>query len=97
MAPDINPIYAGLQRSCPRDSKNVLYVDEGLVLTGLYLIESWGWWWVGGCLDSVRTYLSLGLNNLQLVPTSFMLSSFFLFQNTQKTKNNISSPIVGRG
>ena len=47
MTPGINPIYAGFERSCPRDSKNVSYVDEGLVLTGLYLIESWGWW-VGG-------------------------------------------------
>jgi len=47
MAPDINPIYAGLERSCPRDSKNVSYVDKGLVLTCLYLIENWGWW-VGG-------------------------------------------------
>ena len=31
MAPDINPKYAGLERSCPRDSKNVSYVDVGLV------------------------------------------------------------------
>ena len=31
MAPDIIPIYAGLERSCPRDSKNVSYVDVGLV------------------------------------------------------------------
>ena len=31
MAPDINPICAGLERSCPRDSKNVSYVDVGLV------------------------------------------------------------------
>ena len=31
MAPDINPIYAGLERFCPRDSKNVSYVDVGLV------------------------------------------------------------------
>ena len=31
IAPDINPIYAGLERSCPRDSKNVSYVDVGLV------------------------------------------------------------------
>ena len=29
--PDINPIYVGLERSCPRDSKNVSYVDVGLV------------------------------------------------------------------
>ena len=29
--PDINPIYAGLERSYPRDSKNVSYVDVGLV------------------------------------------------------------------
>ena len=43
MAPDINPIYAGFERVCPRDSKNVSYVDVGLVYTGLYLIESWGW------------------------------------------------------
>ena len=28
---EINPIYAGLERSCPRDSKNVSYVDVGLV------------------------------------------------------------------
>ena len=31
MTPGINPIYAGLGRSCPRDSKNVSYVDVGLV------------------------------------------------------------------
>ena len=31
MAPDINPTYAGLERFCLRDSKNVLYVDVGLV------------------------------------------------------------------
>ena len=31
VAPDINPIYAGLERSYPRDSKNVSYVDVGLV------------------------------------------------------------------
>ena len=43
MTPDINPIYAGLERSCPRDSKNVSYVDVWLVLTGLDLIESCGW------------------------------------------------------
>ena len=43
MAQDINPIYAGLERSCPRDSKNVSYVDVGLVLTCLDLIESCGW------------------------------------------------------
>ena len=30
MAPDIN-IYAGFERSYPRDSKNVSYVDVGLV------------------------------------------------------------------
>ena len=31
ITPDINPIYAGLERSCPRDSKNVSYVGIGLV------------------------------------------------------------------
>ena len=31
MAPDIKLIYAGLERPCPRDSKNVSYVDVGLV------------------------------------------------------------------
>ena len=31
ITPDINPIYAVLIRSCPRDSKNVSYVDVGLV------------------------------------------------------------------
>ena len=31
LTPDINPIYAELERSCPRDSKNVSYVDVGLV------------------------------------------------------------------
>ena len=31
MTPGINPIYAGLERSCPKDSKNVSYVDIGLV------------------------------------------------------------------
>ena len=30
MAPDINPIYTG---SCPRNSKNVSYVDVGLAYT----------------------------------------------------------------
>ena len=33
MAPYINPIYAGLERSCPRDSKNVSYIGKGLVQT----------------------------------------------------------------
>ena len=48
MAPDINPIYAGLKRFCPRDSKNVSFVDVGLVETCLDLIESYGWCgWVG--------------------------------------------------
>ena len=31
MAQDINPIYDGSKRSCPRDSKNESYVDVGLV------------------------------------------------------------------
>ena len=31
MATDINPIYAGFEMSCPRDSKNVSYVDVGLL------------------------------------------------------------------
>ena len=31
ITPDINPIYVGLERSCPRDSKNVSYVGIGLV------------------------------------------------------------------
>ena len=48
----VNPIYARLERSCPRDSKNVSYVDVGL-------IESYGWgggwWWGSGVVDSVRT------------------------------------------
>ena len=39
----INPIYAGLERFCPRDSKNVSFVDVGLVETCLDLIESYGW------------------------------------------------------
>ena len=30
-ASDINPINTGLERSCPRDTKNVSYVDVGLV------------------------------------------------------------------
>ena len=48
MAPDINPIYVGLERFCPRDSKNVSYVDIGLVQTCLDLIESYGWGGGGG-------------------------------------------------
>ena len=40
MTPDINPIYALLERSCTRYSKNVSYVDVGLVQTGLDLIFS---------------------------------------------------------
>ena len=31
MTPGVNPIYPGLERTCPRDSKNVSYVDIGLV------------------------------------------------------------------
>ena len=31
MTPDINPKYAGLERSCHRDSKNVSFVGIGLV------------------------------------------------------------------
>ena len=31
ITPDMNPIYVVLERSCPRDSKNVSYVDVGLV------------------------------------------------------------------
>ena len=55
ITPDINPIYVGLEKSCPRDSKNASYVDEGLVLACLYLIESWGWGGGGGVVvDSVR-------------------------------------------
>ena len=30
ITPDINPMYVGLERSCPRDSKNVSYVGLGL-------------------------------------------------------------------
>ena len=31
MTQGLNPIYAWLERSCPIDSKNVSYVDVGLV------------------------------------------------------------------
>ena len=31
MTPDINPMYAELERSCLRDSENISYVDVGLV------------------------------------------------------------------
>ena len=31
ITPDINPIYVGLERSCPKDSKNVSYVGVELV------------------------------------------------------------------
>ena len=31
ITPDVNPIYDGLERSCPGDSKNASYVDVGLV------------------------------------------------------------------
>ena len=40
--PYINPIYAELERSSPRDSINVSYVDVCLVWTGLDLIKSCG-------------------------------------------------------
>ena len=36
--PYFNPIYAGLERSCPRDSKNVSYVSVGLVV-GLFRLD----------------------------------------------------------
>ena len=35
ITPDTNPIHVGLERSWPRDSKNVSYVGVGLVLTCL--------------------------------------------------------------
>ena len=41
MTPGTNHIYAGLERSCPRDSKNISYVDVGLLKTGLDLIFSY--------------------------------------------------------
>ena len=53
ITPVINPLYVRLERSCPRDSKNVSYVGLGLVLTCFDLIFSCGWW-LGG-LASVRT------------------------------------------
>ena len=31
MGVGLDPIYAGLERSCPGDSNNVSYVDVGLV------------------------------------------------------------------
>ena len=31
ITPDINPKYDGLERSCPRNSKNASYVDVGIV------------------------------------------------------------------
>ena len=83
MAPDINPIYAGLERSCPRDSKNISYVDVRLVQTCLDLIESWGWGGGGGrVVDSVRTQLSLGLNNF-LKLKQVMIGCFTDQQNFQ--------------
>ena len=48
MTQGINPIYAGLERFCPRDSKNVSFVDVGLVETCLYLIDVVGGWGGGG-------------------------------------------------
>ena len=42
LTPGINPIYAGLERSCPRDSKNASYVDVGLGKTCIDLILSCG-------------------------------------------------------
>ena len=44
MAPDINPIYAWLERSCPRDSKNVSYVDVGLGLDLKLRVGGWSVW-----------------------------------------------------
>ena len=35
MTPDINPLYAGLERSCHRDSKNVSYVNVGLASSSI--------------------------------------------------------------
>ena len=42
ITPGINPIYAMLEMSYPRDSKIVSYVDVGLVQTCLDLNESYG-------------------------------------------------------
>ena len=46
MTPDINPIYIGLERCFPRDSKNVSYVGVGLDLFRLDF-ELWVVGWVG--------------------------------------------------
>ena len=42
LPPYINPKCGQIGKPCPRDSKNVSYVDVGLVQTCLDLIESWG-------------------------------------------------------
>ena len=54
MALDINPLYTGLERSCPRDSKNVSYVEKGLVWTCLDQKL-----WVGGLCDYRVRFLAL--------------------------------------
>ena len=54
---DINPINDRLERSCTRNFNNVLYVDVRLVYVGLDLTLR------NRLVDSVRTELSLGLNN----------------------------------
>ena len=35
ITPDVNPIYVGIERSYPDDSKNVSFVDMGLVWAAL--------------------------------------------------------------
>ena len=39
---DMNPIYVGMRRYYPKDSKNVSFVDVGLVLACLDFIDSLG-------------------------------------------------------
>ena len=55
ITPNINPKYVGLERSCPRDYKNVSYVGVGLVLTSFDLIEYilWKKNWLNSLLQEV--------------------------------------------
>ena len=60
ITPDINPMYVGLERSCPTDSKDIECWFRTCV--DLFRLD-FGLWVVVGWVASVRTKLSLGLNN----------------------------------
>ena len=93
--PGINPIYAGLERSCPRDSKNVSYICWCMTCIDLFRLDwklgvGWWWWWGGGFIcywwwtfwwrNIVYAAYSRWLNKRELSDVNFSLISFFYLE-----------------